>query len=359
MGYRLENSIELSIFFNQVEYPLDEMNILNMLHMQSSTMGKLPTCHFVVTDATGLIAKMKITDRTPIDIVINKNGVRRIYRFVLHNWRRDDGPLPMYHFDGYAAAPKYWSGTSNKSYRGTSSDVLSQIAAECGLGYVGAATNDLQYWLQRNMPYSTFAKYIAAHAYASDTAHLVLGVDLNGRMKFQDVRGIKPTAKVAYQSETQDAFVAQFFQPTTSSGVANAVNGYSDMRITQSVLTDSEIFDQMTFKPDSKKVLINPKVRAQVGQSNVTFGPLDFGNVHPNFEKAKYLSSRFNAVAALGAQFLFNSVTELDLLTRFTFSTSATSPGEYDGVYTVANRIIYVESSTYAEKIIAVKDGIQ
>ena len=93
--------------------------------------------------------------------------------------------------------------------------------------------------------------------------------------------------------------------------------------------------------------------------SRMNDGGIDFGNVHSNYERARYQNTRYNLLNSLTGEFLFPFQTNWEPFDNFNLALTADlNSTQYNGEYTVQSKIISIQGTTYNEKIIAVKNGL-
>jgi len=357
MGYRVRGALEISIFINGAEYPLEEINILNFFHCAESTKWHVPTMHFAILDVMGVMSKYKLGDSSSIDVVIKDSDIQTSMSFRAANiFRHPSGGHDLYEIDGFLNVPRYHIGTSSLGINGTSSAALSEICSLCDMKFSGIQTNDAQVWLPRNRSFCEFAEFIAARGFITDAAHIAMGIDLSGTMRYRDVRSPTFTARVSYNYATAGAYQAREFRPTTDSGFTNALSGYRDTRVAQSIYATKQ-HSELSLVPKVNNLLVNQGVRDAIKRGNFTYSPIDFGNVHPNCEKAKYQNARYDALLSLGGEFTFDHPTRLSIMDGLSLTTSPSASSEYDGDYIIGHKVIYQQGTSYAEKIIAFREG--
>lgn len=366
MGYVVQGRIEVSVFINNVEYPLDPGgNTLNFLQVGVTTKGRLPTCHMALTDTLHNLDQLNLQDAIPIRVVVKPlMGTTKTYFFrKFHHTKEFNGAAYQYSFDGYWDSVKFWTGTSVASIRGTSNDVLQGIASTCGLTYSGVTTNDAQLWIQRNRSYGEFVNAIQSRGYIDDTSYMVAAVDLTGTLLYRNVNNLPdPTQTVIAHNLSTTAFTAMDFRPVAKSGLGNKLTGYWNTRHTQSMVgaTLSTPNDQLSFTPDVRSPLFNTATKTQAARGYQTYGAIDVGNVHDNYERAVYQNQRFANLYSLEVEFLISTPTNFTLFDKFTFAIDAENQKQdlaYGGVYTIAGFALLVQGATYAEKLLGVRQG--
>ena len=366
MSFILQNRLEVSISIDGKTYPLDPgTNTLTFLHMSCSTKGKLPTCHFKVTDTIKSLDQIFLQDGIPLQITLKAYGSQtQIYNFRLfHKKKSFNGAAFEYEVDGYWNAPIYWTGTSEAGIQGTSSEVLAQIAKTCGLQFKGVTTSDAQLWMQRNRYYADFAKIVAQHGFITQSSYTVAGVDLTGTLLYVDANNLPaPTTQLIAYQMVPGMYTVTDYKAVTKSGLNNNLTGYNNVRFTQSQAgsTLSSPNATVQFTPDTTAPLFNTAVQQQAARGYQTFGPIDVGNVHSNYERAAYQNMRYANLYSMDAEFMTLLPTPLTLFNTLNFSLETENKKldpAYSGTYITSGKAIYIQGTSYTEKIAASRTG--
>ena len=357
MGFKIKDQLEFSLFINRNEYPLEAFNALNFFHAAESTQYYLPTCHLGLIDKTKSMYHLLLSDGSQLGVGIRHTKQTQDLHFRVGNYtKHPSGSEDLFEIDGLLDAPRYTLGTALDAIPGTSNDALAQIAQTCNLNYSGVATNDSMLWMQRNMTYAQFASYIAQHGYMMTSSHMVHGVRLSGELVYRDVRAMKPRFQVTHGYSTTSALQATDFRPAVRSGINNSLGGYRSTRYGQSAY-GTTVKSDLDFVPKARTLLVNTDVREIMQRGPVAYSPVDFGNVHAEFNTAMYQNARFDNLHSLGIELVFNMPTSLQLLEAFSFSSKEESASDYNGDYVIGHRTIFIQGSSYAEKVIAYREG--
>lgn len=365
MGYQVQGRIEVSIFINEVEYPLDQVNSLNFIHIATTPITKLPTLSFSVTDADNSMAKLGLQDGIPLRISIKAlNGSNRVYKFRKFNHTKVfTNGANVYRVNGYWDAPLYWATTAFKGIRGTSDAVLAKIASTCGLKYSGYTTNDSQLWLPQNQNWSSFARSVADNGYASDASCMCLAVGLDGTLLYKNIN-VEEEAKyriLAYNYD-KDSITAVDISLLSDSGLNNARSGYNNMRYKQSLTQDSALtkMDSLQFTRNTRNPELNMVLKNKLSRGPVRFGPIDVGNTHLNYEKASYQNTRYRAMFSQSLEMLTMQPTPVQIFDTVNLSMQKEDSSQdtaNSGKYKVSGIALYVQGSNYSEKFILTRHG--
>jgi hypothetical protein len=364
-AYIVQGRLEVSVYINNVEFPLDSQNVLGFLHVGWSTKTLLPTFHMSISDVQHVLDSIELQDGIPIRIVVKPLSTPTVtYNFrKFHHKKQFNGNCFIYEMDGYLDVVKYWTGTTNAGVQGTSNDVLSQIASTCGLQYDGISTNDSQLWIPRNRTFGEFASNVRWRGYVSDTSFTSLGIDPRGILIYRDVNNLPPPqTTITLGQYTNGSYTAVDYDPQAKSGLNNKMIGYQNARNDQSMTssTTTQAYSQLSFSPDVTSPLINLTVRQQAARGYQSYGGIDVGNTHENYEKALYQNLRYANLYGLNVEFMIQTPTPLTLFDTFTFSVDQEQHKQdvaYAGTYTVAAKAFLITGANYGEKLLGVREG--
>jgi len=365
MSYIIPDRVEISIIFNDMNYPLNQFNVLNFLHIGSSIRMLVPTLKISVTDQSGMLGSGVLVDGCSITVVLQSLGDGRssTYKFHLSNFTSNNTPVgSQYTIYGYGYPPKYFGGTTTEGIRGTSDYVLSQIAQACQLTYDGTTTNDAQLWMPQNRSYAVFALRTAEYGYADEQSLMKLAFCPEGILRYKNLNKISDiTLKCAQGKSDGDRFIIVDHRPSTSNGTSNLISGYNLARRRQGDTNpQQEIYDQLQFTSDSKTPLIDVTTKEQIGRGLQSFTPIDFGNTNENYDRGFYQNRRYSALLSMGTDFLTTYVSSLLLLDKIDFSAEDAN-GNLDtttsGQYIITSKAIVAQGPNYYEKFEGVKNG--
>jgi hypothetical protein len=311
-----------------------------------------------LTDSTGWMEKSNaLADGTHISILMETSDKgRRItnWRLNYHKVNRTSTTV-TYLIDGYLKeATRYWMDTAPSMYKGTSYSVLSEIASECGLKFVGDSTADNQTWIGASLPFWRFAKRIASAGYASDSSCMAIALDQNGRMVYKDIQNPKRIYNLSFLEHVSGADTVISHQPVSSSGSSNYMHGNSanvrqDLGTETTQTLDSNI--KITSKDGSPN--INSDVKSSLQNPKVTYSPSDSGNLHDNYQRAVYQNQRLASLMSSGLDILLAAPSRnIGILDTVNYKAPSTVPDaeSFNGVYVVATKIIRVFNNEYYEK---------
>jgi hypothetical protein len=267
--------------------------------------------------------------------------------------------------DGYLDYPKYWTGTALAGFRGTSSDALSNIASQCGLKFNGISTSDSQLWMPRNRTFGEWANNIKKRGFVSDSSYMELGVNPDGTMLYKDVTQLPaPQTTIVLGQFQQGCLTAMDYMPKARSGMNNKMTGYQNTRTQQTIMSKAALTTSnatVTVTPDATSPLYNKTVQGLVARGYQSYGGIDVGNTHDNYERALYQNIRIANTYSLDVEFLLQSPSNLGLFDTFAFSVDQETNKQdapFAGTYTTVGRSMIVQGAQFAEKILGTRQGI-
>jgi hypothetical protein len=364
MSFKINETLYGALYINDREFTSQAGNAVNSIHIAAHTKNTLPTLQVTLFDMFGAIPELGLTDGSSIQVKFT--GAEDITRnFRVHGWSRNpQGNGFTYTINGYWDAPRYFVGSTARTIRGTSADALKEIANTCELDWHvdNVETSDSMLWVPRNATFGIFAKQISRYGYVDSSAYLGLAVDTRGVLRYRDLDDLdEPKYNVTYLvTEANDVQLLDF-NPTVTSGNNNLLTGYYHDRIVQSAHTDqvSTTISEQTVNTKSIEPLVNLDLREEIVRGGVSYTPIDFGNVHANYEQARYQNIRIGRLNSLMGEFLFGVQTPFEAFDTFVFAyPNEQGSAEYNGTYIVTGKVIYTGGSSYYEKVLAVRMGL-
>lgn len=324
--------------------------------------------HLSVSDPGDLIAsKNMLPEGCPIRVLVQSGdnlSETKVYHFRLNKHRKmNAAPSTVYEMDGYFDSTKYWLETAVSPREGSSFSVLGSIAAYCGLSFQGEPTADDQVWWPSNKKFFVWSQDISRHGFKSPSSLMKLGLDLNRVLIYKDVSVlVEPKHRVSIGVQSKGAITAFDFRPTSDGGTNNNRHGYKSAMVYQKPVGGPSGFpavldDKVTVSMNPVEISLNrnPNVSSSIERGNVRFGPLDFGNVHPNYLESKYRGDRLNSLFSLGFSFVTTDTTNIQILDTVSVSidSSDSLPNQenFSGLYVVVGRCVYIHASNYYERV--------
>lgn len=359
--YEISGRIGIGIKFDGDEFPLTYVNSLNFIHISCSTRVAIPMLHLGVVDTVNWFAsRSSLSDGALISVTVSKGDqdLLETYLFRLNSFSSTKvANGTSYEIDGYLDVPKYWHGSSVRSFTGVSSDALKEIAFNCDLKFEGDTTADPQTWYPRNRQNHTWAADIYEHGYVDSSSCMQLGVDISGTMVYRNISKMGAVKRnISLSEQKEGAILATDFKPRMNSGATNHYSGYGEYRISQTPLSTKKYIahKQVEFnKNEEGDLTVNQQVKSVIDQSRVTFSYIDPGNNHEEYERAFYQNRRVANLFSSGLDLVLPEVTGLKLLDTVSVVTDTAKEflRIYSGAYRVVTKTIYVVGANYYEKL--------
>lgn len=367
MGYQLGNRINLSLYVEGFELPIDGYMSVLKLHIGSTLGMKLPVMVVLISDAHGVLDAVPLTrDATRISVKIGAGTDDQwLYTFRLFNHHKepDSSGGNTWTIECYFDAPLWWAGTSMQHYSGTSNDVLSQIAATCAIPYSGEQTADGQTWSQQNRRYADFAKYVAQHGFKTDTSRMTLAYDLSNRLIYKDVNKPESPLLTVVNGKFQEgcAFVTHY-QAESISGYTNRNMGYQSTMYRQSMFKTGQV-DTLAFTPNVTDPNYNVSLKKTIQTGKPRHSLIDVGNSNDNKERAKFQNARyaqmFNQKLHLSSDYLPLPLPLLSWVNCNMYSErSGAADVQNSGVYLVTARSILVKGTYFLDSVQCERHGV-
>lgn len=366
MTYSVDNRLELTLFFDEVEFPVEHLNTVDALIVESMIGTILPTFFVKVTDSIDILqSRNLVRDGSKVSVVIKGPGEQkpRTMNFRVFKSKNQTTQLgSQWMIDGYLDFPKYWLQTTNVGIRSTSSDLLAKIATTCGLKIDIDNTSDSQLWMPQNKTYGEWVRSLTSYGYANDNSLMLQGVDLDGRLHYKDFnRGSQATGTLVYGRYEQGQIPILDYAPAVQSGLTNRITGYNMAMHQQSTTRTNQQYKELTWRPDSRTPLFDSNLKATGRRGYQQFGLLDFGNVHPASERAFYQNKRYANFYNLSVEFMTNVASGINIFDMVNFIPKAGTDEDdnsYAGTYKVSAYQMRIEAMTYTEYLCGERHGL-
>lgn len=378
------NELSYRLFIGKDEQPWEEngasIREFTIFHRYEYAV---PVLDIVLEDSANRIGNtIHINDGDPIKLEWGFGEHQFTYNFRVAKMQQSaDNNTYNYKILAWEDRIKWFVDGNTKSYSGTSSEVLEKIAEECGLKFDGDKTTDKMTWLGNADRTHVFAKKIAKRGFAGDDSLMAVHCS-HGVLRYKDLNAIdtnKPLIvfvqgqgvirSIQVAGNQSIAFPITSYKLINKGGVFNLINGYKAVNEDQGIEKDGTKTENAPVRQRSGETSHNTDVSDQITTPRIDTGEIKTDNTHDNYNKAKYQNKR-------GGQLLRNAVIELttnhltnlavfDPIWARVSSVNAgvtgyteNKNGAYDGPYIVYTRNVYVTGNTYAEKIIASREGI-
>lgn len=365
----IKTGVFLGVSIDGQDYPM-EKNGFQKLVLVSNKRMSTATCELTFSDLTDRINK-EITLADGVSLVIKLGRSiddYDVYKYRVYNYKRDPArTTPQYTVLGYFDAPKWFLQAWKKPIEACSSKALEDIASACGLKPDVDPTNDDMLWLPGNERTCMFARSIAERGYLDDQSCMAIGMTLDGTFKYKNLTTLPatgPTFTPGHVPGTANVIDNRYL---VSSGYGNSIGGYKHLVRPQLIREFKDKIDQLDVKRKTQTLQLNKEVRGMLQKGRIDFGDIDAGNVHKNWDKARYQNLRTAMIYSMGVELMIDQRTpmDLDLFSPFLYEAydppvtgEAKLTEQYRCVYYITAKAIYVEQGNYYEKFQGYTTGI-
>lgn len=362
------------------------INLFNDIVLTESVATLVPSAKLTLNDHADVMKKQfALSDGNAFSIVMGKDpaDVRTTERkYILFSVK----PANLSGYDAhstvlaYANLPKYITRSSRKSYKGTSEDVLREIAEENELkfsgpsdtdsGSAGASLDDNQTWINSCKSSALFAQHeVARHGYINDKSGMVMVVTSLGEMKYRNIIDVAMTApdkidhyflhNATYSGEESSKviYAVREARYKSDAGLMNNYINYGAIRTGPNLDGEHDLYDKIDVTVgDSDFLVINRNISSAVGNvARIDYSNLDCGNTHKNYYKALHQNVRILAMFTERISLITYDPTAVGLLDPVIFKQTDVSnlePAKETDVYVVIGKTIMVHNGqNYVERI--------
>jgi hypothetical protein len=153
----------------------------------------------------------------------------------------------------------------------------------------------------------------------------------------------------------------------TGSGFGNSIGGYKHLVRPQLIHEYRDSIQDLQVQRKTQNFQLNKEVKGMLSKSRMDFGNVDAGNVHRNWDKARYQNIRTAMLYSMGIELMIDQRTplDLDLFSPITYKPydppvngNATATQQWSCVYYVTAKAVYIEMGNFYEKFQAYTTGI-
>lgn len=370
---KYDNGLELDVTIGGVQLPDNEF-AFHRLSLVSDCKFFVPMMTLAFADPKDVLRKAGVTlyDAIPIVISLGGNGAeKRNYEFRMFRYQQQHGGnVQQYKLNGYLDAPLYLGGSDTKGYKGTTSEVISQVASKCGLLAEVDSTTDSQQWWQANKRNSEFVRYLAQHGFKTEDSHMSVGLRLDKTLRYLDVNAIEDSNDVWLSYTKNASNVARLVDHAFSDpmGGNNFIRGYRSRMVDQKVDTPDTNYNDSTLNPRATTVGMNLDIQSQIDRGKVEFSPLySPEQVHENWAKARHQNLRSQYLNNTTCKAFTPNQTGLDLFDSVKLDSSLAAKDNTDsdgaedsraGQYIVSGKSIILVGKNYGESLSLVRGGL-
>lgn len=365
----IKTGVFIAVEINGVEYPM-EQNAFQRLVLVSNKRMSVATCELVFSDMMNMInTKVTLADGVPLLIKIGRSiNDFDTYRYRVYNYKRDISQVtPQYTVFGYFDAPKWFLQAWCKPLEGCSGKALASLVSDCGLTPDCDSTSDDMIWLPGNERACMFARSIAERGWKDDRSAMSIGMTLDGIFKYKNLTTLPTTGPVFTWGTTPGTANVIDARYLTASGFGNSIGGYAHSVRPQPIHKAGCSIKDLNVQRKTQTFQVNKSVKGMLPKSRIDFGEIDGGNVHANWEKARYQNIRTAMLYSMGVELMLDQRTPLalDLFSPITYKGyepptrgRVEASQQWSGVYYITAKAIYIEQGNYYEKIQGYTTGV-
>ena len=337
----------------------------------------VPAVVIVVEDKENSVgSKYRLEDGARIEIEYGRGGNVRKDPFRIYKVERDiSNSTAFYTISAWYDSVKWFVDGTTKSYKGSSSSVVQQLAQECGLDAQVDPTSDSQTWLGGGAKRYVFARKIAQRGRASDKSLMLLGCQ-PGLLLYKDINALDyaaPKARFVIGGDpaggNPPTYGVTSHKLIVPSGVRNLAVGYKEKTLDQNIYEskDNPMYEAVEVKLRGSRPAMNQDIASQVKTPVLQTGLVKSRNTYEEYNLAKHQNARGIAIATncgmemvtpWGTQInLFDPIEVIIPAGALGASTNRTARDPNAGPYFVLGRIISFQGANYAEKLLAYREG--
>lgn len=257
----------------------------------------VPTAKILFTDTIGVLSKnLALQDGTKVSLQMGADETAPRQKFSIFSatlGSNADREIRTSHL--ILDAPEYYAKSVRVGINGSSSSAIRKIASDAGLTFDGDSTNDSQVWLGLGVTASNYVRMTADCGYGGDTSFMDVAVTADGKLLYVDVnRKIMGGANLqvgAAGSSDGDIFAdeVKFYASSAFRNIWINYGQYNFFHDVEGEFLENKIIRAR--KPDGY-MAINSSVKSGIEYAKIDTFDYDCGNVHRNYQKAKYQNLR-------------------------------------------------------------------
>jgi hypothetical protein len=288
-------------------------NLVSEIRITEHAMYSVPTCTLTLVDISSILNnELALRDGTKLNIRIGKTKEKsKSFDFIVYNSQfGTDSGSTAWIINCILDVPLFTHQVLNLGIKGTTNEVLSQVATKCGLAYTGTPTDDSQNWINFGTTAPFFVQNLVDHGYVNDTSCMMVACNGNKQLIYRNL-----TESIAKTENVDDFYInvrnpGQDIQTNqciiyTNSGFRNMWNGLTFKRKFDGICGESFLDKLKIDKAKKSKYLsMNNDIRATIDYSRTDTTDFNVGNVHNNYFKAAYNNLRRRGLFSIYADIL-------------------------------------------------------
>lgn len=369
---KVSDRFYISVRIDGKEIPLEKL-AFKSFQAHSSIHFFQPMGNLSIVDTQRYFETNPVSDGVKFEISTGTTkdfAKARIYKF--RHFKTDKanigGNMQAYNFRLVYDAPRFLNENMVNSIKGTSSDVMKQLAAQVPFNKtVIDQTSDHMIWLPFGKKRCEFAREVCNHAYANNTGCFMMGVRLDGTLHFRNISTIDLSKAVALMVKGSSKLPGSIKifgdREVVSSGLANNATGYKMETIEQGTGADKS-YTKVTAPTSSPSVLINTNISKGIEGSKMINSPVASSNTHANYQNALHQNKRIRNTFMLSTYVATDTMTDLDIFDTSKYMLVDQAQGKtqlnrrLSGSYLIVAKTVYAtKEGMYYEKFLLQRQG--
>lgn len=382
MGAFINGQLALSLKVDGTEIPLGSGPKLQV-YINQSCRQMLPASRLEIPDFSNIFGtQVPINDGSLIELNMNDDQQlahpnSTIFRTFGTPHRKPFQQFMTYSVIGLLDATSYIRGNPPNAIKGSSTDVLKTIATKMNFTFIDSLnTNDNMTWRPGRETWGSFAGQTARHGWIGEQSALLHSVDERRQLRYVDVNDLFANAPIKAHiiyggnnsnnsniSSNLPRYFANSYKAVNRSGMLNNWLALGHRMTQANILGGSnDRFAAIKGMTINNSLDISKTSLQQInGMARIDLPPLNTGNTHDNFIKARHQNMRGLATYSQNVYVLMPMTTGLNLFDMVEFEVAAAgfTDKSTSGIYSITNMTRAIINSRYYEKIELTASGPQ
>lgn len=369
-SYNIDSTLSIQVTLDNAIPVLLSPTNLHTLRVVQNIQQYLPTLLLEFDDLSGILTtSYPINDGAILSVTFTSNkdtdnSVKTINFRVLGSPNvNPSGNQSRIKIIAILDALIYLKQIPTNVFTGNSSDVITQIATNCGLTSQVDPTKDYQSWLPGRKTYSQFTDYVVERGYVDPNSFMTLGVDENKNIYYKNLQTLikSPPQYGIFFGPTQGtipklSYSALEYSIKNTNGVLNMLTGYGANIVQENINGTGNEYTKVNVTKDTNYLELNKNIKGNIlTRVRSQYYPPDAGNSHNNIANAYYQNARIKSQYSTVLYFLIDSYTPIRLFDIVSCSFTDLSTRDINttnkGTYIVTAKTRTIVGNRYYEKI--------
>lgn len=369
--FSTKNNVYLRLRLDGTEIDFDRVTFQHVT-LRSHPHFALPTLEALLIDPSNFFTPDKMpADGMLVEVVMARAGNDAAewvpFRIFRPTPKNDEATVRTVRISAYFDAPKYLFDQVSKTFKGTASSVVQQVAAYCNLSAEVDASADDQTWRCGSSTLSEFLMRVVAPAAWTDqqSAYSLAYSHVSKTFKFKNLARLvqaNPKYKMSDDINARPDYLIAESEPLTSSGLLNMVGGGYGLVSTGYDFVKGSVMSLsgVEVARAGGRLAMNSKMLGS--RAKQIYAPLNFGNTHENFDRAKGQNLRILSTFSQSYDVLVRGFTEVDLydpisLSVQTIKGKAQPDDTSSSTYVAMGKAQMVTPNEYVERISLIRNS--